>query len=94
MADLRREQGDSGGALAAYEEMQGTPARANISPTSEITNVTIGAIVRQLSGAELRSGQCKGDLIFSLDQLCSVKLRVGDIPGALAFYEELVWLDD
>ena len=64
--------------------------RASFSPLSDIAKVTVGAIVRRLSGVELRKEQFIRDLIFSFDQLCAVKVRSGDIPGALTAYEEMI----
>jgi tetratricopeptide (TPR) repeat protein len=97
--DLR----DVDGALTAAEESvvvarklsEIEPQRAWASSRlSEIADITMGAIIRQLSNAELWKEQCKRDLLVSLDQLCSVRFEAGDISGALTSYEEMMCCED
>jgi tetratricopeptide (TPR) repeat protein len=97
---LKLDLEDIDGALAAAEEslsilsLSAVDRATGASPLSEIASITIGAIVRQLSSADLQNEQRKGDLIFSLDQLCDVRFRAGDLSGALATYEELLQHQD
>jgi tetratricopeptide (TPR) repeat protein len=92
---LKLDLGDIDGALAAAEEsllianLSETEQATRAPPLSEIASITIG-----ISSADLRKEQRKSDLLFSLDQLCGVKFRAGDILGALAVYEELLQHQD
>lgn len=104
ITDLKLGVRDVDGALAAAEEslviarklseVEPTPHAWASSRLSEIAEITMGAIVRQLSSAERHKEQCKRDLLFSLDQICSVKLKAGDISGALTSYEEMIRCED
>lgn len=104
IADLKLDVRDVDGALGAAEEslaiarklseVEPTPHAWASSRLSEIANITMGAIVRQLSRAELRKEQCKRDFLFSLDQLCSVRFKAGDVSGALTAYEEMIRCED
>lgn len=51
-------------------------------------NLRVGAIIRHLYIHESREEQCDHDLAVSLDRLCGAKVKAGDIPCALAAYEE------
>jgi hypothetical protein len=49
-------------------------------------------MTRNLSNSEVRKERAERDLALSLDRLCGVKVKAGDISGALATYEELIQL--
>jgi len=93
--------GDVDGALTASEEsvvisrnvLQREETASEWSPVSRKAwhdKLNIGALVRNLSNSEGRREQAERDLASSLDRLCGVKLKAGDISGALSTYEELI----
>ena len=100
IADLRLCVGDIDGALNAAEESlaisknvlprEHAPSESAVSPKAWHEKFSIGALVRNLSNSEVRREQAERDLASSLDRLCGVKLKAGDISGALATYEELM----
>ena len=101
ITDLRLCAGDVDGALTASEEslaisknlLQREEAASEWSPVSLKAwhdKLNIGAMIRNLSNSEVRREQAERDLASSLDKLCGVKLKAGDISGALATYEELI----
>jgi tetratricopeptide (TPR) repeat protein len=101
ITDLRLCAGDVDGALTASEEsvvisrnvLQREETASEWSPVSRKAwhdKLNIGALVRNLSNSEGRREQAERDLASSLDRLCGVKLKAGDISGALSTYEELI----
>jgi len=101
IADLMLCVGDVDGALIASEEsvaisknlLQLEQAASEWSPVSVKAwhdTLNIGAMIRNLSKSEVRKERTERDLAMSLDRLCGVKLKAGDISGALATYEELI----
>ena len=101
ITDLRLCAGDVDGALTASEEslaisknlLQREVAASEWSPVSLQAwheTVNISAMIQTLSNYEVRKQHAERDLAFSLDRLCGVKLKAGDISGALDTYEELI----
>jgi tetratricopeptide (TPR) repeat protein len=99
IADLKLRVGDIDGALTASEESLTVSKnvlrleKAGSEWSSQKPwhhKLNIGAIIQNLSNSERRKEQAEGDLALSLDRLCGVKFKAGDISGALAAYEELI----
>jgi len=101
IADLKLCVGDVDGALTASEEsvaisknlLQLERAASEWSPVSVKAwhdTLNIGSMIRNLTKSEVRKERTERDLALSLDRLCGVKLKAGDISGALDTYEELI----
>ena len=101
ITDLRLSAGDFDGALTASEEslmisknlLQHEEVSSEWSPVSRKAwhdKFNISAMLRNLSKSEARKEQAERELASSLDRLCGVKFKAGDISGALATYEELI----
>lgn len=104
IADLKLCAGDVDGALTASEEslaisknlLRLEKAVSEWSPVSLKAwhdKLSIGAMIRNLSNSEVRKEQVERDVALSLDRLCGIKFKAGDICGALATYEELIQLE-
>ena len=100
IADLKLCVGDIDGALTASEEsltvsknvlrLEKAGSEWSLAVSRGIDKLNIGAIIQNLSNSERRKEQAERDLALSLDRLCGVKFKAGDISGALAAYEELI----
>jgi tetratricopeptide (TPR) repeat protein len=98
IADLKLAIGDIDGAIAGFQEcvtlakQASRPNQANGLSSSR--TLSIGEMIRRLAFNASHQDQCDHDLTQSLDRLCGVKLKGGDISGAIAAYEELIQHED
>ena len=98
IADLKLAIGDVDGAIAGFQESVNLAKQAcrpnQANGLSSPRKPSIGEIIRKLAFRESHQEQCDQDLAQSLDRLCGVKIKGGDISGAIAAYEELIQHED